>query len=208
MGQRIVDSLSLFLQGVQAYFSGHEHNLQYLHLDASQLHYIVSGGGSKTDYFPETYWDNGGSLFQHQGSGKGSPPCGDMHTRELQVVGFQIKVRHVLVSQRTAIHDTDYQTVVRKEVAGACLFCVPFKVSDLSFWPCRLCVLQADPPISGVRLLGNCDFRASFIHQHFPARRQLSPGAIPGILQQCSSGLEGFPGKCSWTLLLSAGKVR
>ncbi|KAK9828494.1 hypothetical protein WJX72_000331 [[Myrmecia] bisecta] len=55
--------------GVQAYFSGHEHNMQYLHLEGAPTHYVVSGGGSKTDYYPEQYWDNGGSIWQHQGSG-------------------------------------------------------------------------------------------------------------------------------------------
>jgi hypothetical protein len=56
------------VQGVQAYFSGHEHNLQYMHVDSAATHYIVSGAGSLTDY-PATYWDNGGGIFQHQGSG-------------------------------------------------------------------------------------------------------------------------------------------
>ena len=56
------------MQGVQAYFSGHEHNLQYLRQDDALLHYIVSGAGSLTDYAAD-YWDNGGGRFQHQGSG-------------------------------------------------------------------------------------------------------------------------------------------
>lgn len=56
------------LQGVQAYFSGHEHNLQYMKADDESTHYFVSGGGSLTDYAAD-YWDNGGGRFQHQGSG-------------------------------------------------------------------------------------------------------------------------------------------
>ena len=46
---------NLAMQGVQAYFSGHEHNLQYMHVDSHTTHYIVSGAGSLTDY-PATYW--------------------------------------------------------------------------------------------------------------------------------------------------------
>ncbi|KAL3162377.1 hypothetical protein ABBQ32_010055 [Trebouxia sp. C0010 RCD-2024] len=55
--------------GVQAYFCGHEHNLQYLHQQDSSVHYVVSGGGSLTDYAPIVHFDNGGSRFQYWGSG-------------------------------------------------------------------------------------------------------------------------------------------
>ena len=47
--------------------------LQYLHVENATTHYVVSGAGSKTDYFPAQYWDNGGSIYQHQGSGM--PPA-------------------------------------------------------------------------------------------------------------------------------------
>ena len=43
--------------------------LQYLHVENATTHYVISGAGSKTDYFPAQYWDNGGSIYQHQGSG-------------------------------------------------------------------------------------------------------------------------------------------
>lgn len=56
------------MQDVQAYFSGHEHNLQYMHVASEVTHYLVSGGGSLTDYAAD-YWDNGGGQWQHQGSG-------------------------------------------------------------------------------------------------------------------------------------------
>ena len=39
-----------------------------MHVDDASTHYIVSGGGSLTDYAAD-YWDNGGGRFQHQGSG-------------------------------------------------------------------------------------------------------------------------------------------
>ena len=39
-----------------------------MHVDSAVTHYIVSGGGSLTDYASD-YWDNGGGIFQHQGSG-------------------------------------------------------------------------------------------------------------------------------------------
>lgn len=55
--------------GVQAYFCGHEHNLQYMHQQNSSVHYIITGGGSLTDYSPIVHFDNGGSLFQYWGSG-------------------------------------------------------------------------------------------------------------------------------------------
>ena len=54
---------------VQAYFSGHEHNLQYMHQDDSSVHYVITGGGSLTDYSPIVHYDNGGSKFQYWGSG-------------------------------------------------------------------------------------------------------------------------------------------
>lgn len=54
---------------VQAYFSGHEHNLQYMHQDYSSVHYVITGGGSLTDYSPIVHYDNGGSKFQYWGSG-------------------------------------------------------------------------------------------------------------------------------------------
>lgn len=39
-----------------------------MHVDSAVTHYLVSGGGSLTDYAAD-YWDNGGGRFQHQGSG-------------------------------------------------------------------------------------------------------------------------------------------
>ena len=57
---------------VQAYFSGHEHDLQWHHLDGEATHYIVSGAGSLTDY-PDTYYPSARSRFLHQGSGEFLP---------------------------------------------------------------------------------------------------------------------------------------
>ena len=56
--------------GVQAYFCGHEHNLQYIHQQNSSVHYVITGGGSLTDYSPIVHYDNGGSHFQYWGSGE------------------------------------------------------------------------------------------------------------------------------------------
>ena len=56
--------------GVQAYFCGHEHNLQYMHQQDSCVHYVITGGGSLTDYTPIVHYDNGGSQFQYWGSGE------------------------------------------------------------------------------------------------------------------------------------------
>lgn len=58
--------------GVQAYFCGHEHNLQHMHQLNSSVHYVITGGGSLTDYTPIVHYDNGGSQFQYWGSGKTS----------------------------------------------------------------------------------------------------------------------------------------
>lgn len=49
--------------------SGHEHNLQHIHVSGASVHYVISGAGSMTDY-PVELIDNGGSRFQHQGSGE------------------------------------------------------------------------------------------------------------------------------------------
>ncbi len=35
--------------GVQAYFAGHDHNLEHIHASNNTPHYIISGGGSKSD---------------------------------------------------------------------------------------------------------------------------------------------------------------
>eukprot|EP00891_Asterochloris_glomerata_P006092 jgi/Astpho2/6092/gw1.00084.65.1_t len=45
----LLDTLEPVLEQyrVDAYFSGHEHNLQYLHREGSTVHYFVSGGGSQ-----------------------------------------------------------------------------------------------------------------------------------------------------------------
>ena len=59
--------------GVQAYFCGHEHNLQYIHQPNSSVHYVITGGGSLTDYTPIVHYDNGGSQFQYWGSGEMRP---------------------------------------------------------------------------------------------------------------------------------------
>lgn len=58
---------------VKAYFSGHEHNLQYIHQDSSHIHYVITGGGSLTDYSPIqkfTPFEHGGENFQYWGSGE------------------------------------------------------------------------------------------------------------------------------------------
>jgi len=35
--------------GVQAYLAGHDHNLEHIHVPGASVHYIISGGGSKSD---------------------------------------------------------------------------------------------------------------------------------------------------------------
>ena len=54
--------------GLQAYFCGHEHNLQYLHREGESTHHIVSGGGSQTgEYGNSTGQD---LMLFHPGSGE------------------------------------------------------------------------------------------------------------------------------------------
>ena len=50
----------------QAYFSGHDHNLEHLHLPDLGLHYIVAGGGSDCD---RGFVGGASSLYQHPYSG-------------------------------------------------------------------------------------------------------------------------------------------
>ena len=57
--------------GVQAYFCGHEHNLQYLHAQGEPTHYIVSGGGSQVGYYGNSTGQD--LLLFHPGSGDGLP---------------------------------------------------------------------------------------------------------------------------------------
>ena len=35
--------------GVQAYLAGHDHNLEHIHVPSASVHYVISGGGSKSD---------------------------------------------------------------------------------------------------------------------------------------------------------------
>ena len=51
------------MAGVQAYFAGHDHNLEHIHVPNAP-HYLISGGGSKSD---RPFIDNIGSLFQVPG---------------------------------------------------------------------------------------------------------------------------------------------
>ena len=53
--------------GVQAYFCGHEHNLQYLHRHGESTHHIVSGGGSQTGQYGNSTGQD--LLLFHPGSG-------------------------------------------------------------------------------------------------------------------------------------------
>ena len=57
--------------GVQAYFCGHEHNLQYLHAQGEPTHYIVSGGGSQVGSYGNFTGQD--LLLFHPGSGDGIP---------------------------------------------------------------------------------------------------------------------------------------
>jgi len=52
--------------GVQAYFSGHDHNLEHIHVDNTRPHYIISGGGSKSD---RPFTGDTDSMFQWPYSG-------------------------------------------------------------------------------------------------------------------------------------------
>ena len=47
--QRLSEHLTLQEAGVQAYFAGHDHNLEHIHVNSSTPHYIIIGGGSKSD---------------------------------------------------------------------------------------------------------------------------------------------------------------
>ena len=53
---------------VAAYFSGHDHNLEHLHIEDGglDLHYFVSGGGSDCD---RGFEGAAGSRYQHPASG-------------------------------------------------------------------------------------------------------------------------------------------
>jgi hypothetical protein len=53
--------------GVQAYFCGHDHNLQLLHKPGTGYHHVTSGAGSlvRPEFFGRKH-----SLFQHGGNGE------------------------------------------------------------------------------------------------------------------------------------------
>jgi hypothetical protein len=56
--------------GVQAYLCGHEHNLQYLHVEGERTHYFVSGGGSQCSSYGFVESDSRPDLkLFHYGSG-------------------------------------------------------------------------------------------------------------------------------------------
>lgn len=52
--------------GVQVYFSGHDHNLEYIKLPDQDTHYIISGAGSKCD---RPFIAQSNALFQWRSSG-------------------------------------------------------------------------------------------------------------------------------------------
>ena len=52
--------------GVQVYFSGHDHNLEYIRVPGQDTHYIISGAGSKCD---RPFISNTNAVFQWQSSG-------------------------------------------------------------------------------------------------------------------------------------------
>lgn len=52
--------------GVQVYFSGHDHNLEYIKLSDKGTHFIISGAGSKCD---RPFIGQSNALFQWQSSG-------------------------------------------------------------------------------------------------------------------------------------------
>lgn len=51
---------------MQAYFAGHDHNLEHIHVPGRTPHYIISGGGSKTE---RPFIGKAGSRFQWPSSG-------------------------------------------------------------------------------------------------------------------------------------------
>jgi hypothetical protein len=51
---------------VQAYFAGHDHNLEHIRVPGSLPHYLITGGGSKTD---RAFIGAAHSLFQWPSSG-------------------------------------------------------------------------------------------------------------------------------------------
>lgn len=51
---------------MQAYFAGHDHNLEHIHAGNDTLHYVISGGGSKSD---RPFISDTDSLFQWPYSG-------------------------------------------------------------------------------------------------------------------------------------------
>lgn len=53
---------------LQAYFSGHDHNLEHLHVEEVGTHYFVSGGGSDTDG-QRDFLGTASSVFQYRYSG-------------------------------------------------------------------------------------------------------------------------------------------
>ena len=51
---------------MRAYLSGHDHNLEHIHVPGASVHYIISGGGSKSD---RGFLDDQNSRFQWPASG-------------------------------------------------------------------------------------------------------------------------------------------
>ncbi|KAK9826179.1 hypothetical protein WJX81_004719 [Elliptochloris bilobata] len=49
--QELLDLLEPVMEehGVRAYLSGHDHNLEHIHLPGASVNYVISGGGSKSD---------------------------------------------------------------------------------------------------------------------------------------------------------------
>lgn len=113
----------------QAYFSGHEHNLQYMHQDDSSVHYVITGGGSLTDYSPIVHYDNGGSKFQYWGSG-------DIHLRTQTM--FSVHSRKALLCADTRRHVLLWQMLINKTTHSAHV-CLQ-TIHDVESRLCELCI--------------------------------------------------------------------
>ena len=123
--------------GVQAYFCGHEHNLQYIHRQNSSVHYVITGGGSLTDYSPIVHFDNGGSQFQYWGSGEQTPwlvqsKCSLQHRSEdIVLESSHLWSRHMheimfeQLSSQLQLLRTPYTVFYGHGKCMCCLGCVP-----------------------------------------------------------------------------------
>jgi tartrate-resistant acid phosphatase type 5 len=86
------------LASPQAYFSGHDHDLEHLHVREVGAHYVVTGGGSDCH---REFQGAASSVWQYPGSGfVAAAVAGDTLTVDFYTLDGDLQAAHTLAIRR------------------------------------------------------------------------------------------------------------